>query len=74
MTRRADVDGVFAGTVIAFDAAAGLGEVQGADGVRFGFHCIEIADGSRSIDTGTAVTFGLLAKLGCYEAARITRV
>ena len=62
------------GSVVAFDASVGLGEVERDDGIRFLFHCIEIADGSRSIDTGTAVTFGLLAKLGCYEAARITRV
>ena len=74
MTERAHVDGVFAGTVVAFDAAVGLGQVQGADGVRFEFHCIELADGTRTIEPGTAVTFGLLAKLGCYEAARITRV
>ncbi|MDO8391988.1 MAG: hypothetical protein Q7V57_16040 [Actinomycetota bacterium] len=73
MTERAHVDGVFLGTVVSFDAAVGLGEVQGADGVRFQFHCIELADGTRTIEPATAVTFGLLAKLGRYEAARVTR-
>jgi CspA family cold shock protein len=57
--------------VVAFDAAVGLGEVQRDDGVRFPFHCIEIADGSRDIATGTPVTFTLLCKLGGYEAAGV---
>jgi len=62
-----------AGTVVAFDAAVGLGEVQRSDGRRFPFHCIELADGSRAIDVATEVTFVLLCKLGRYEAAGITR-
>ena len=61
------------GTVVAFDKAVGLGEVDTEDGTRFPFHCIEIADGTRAVDPGTPVTFGLLPKLGRYEAARITR-
>lgn len=61
-----------AGTVVAFDRQVGLGEVATADGATFPFHCIEIADGSRDIAVGAAVTFGLLCKLGTYEAARIT--
>lgn len=63
-----------AGTVVAFDAAVGLGEVQRSDGRRFPFHCIELADGSRAIDVATEVTFVLLCKLGRYEAAGITRM
>ena len=73
MTERAHRDDLHVGTVVSFDAAVGLGEVQSVDGQRFTFHCIEIADGSRAIEVGTAVTFGLLAKLGRHEAARITR-
>ena len=73
MTERARGEGVFAGSVVSFDAAAGLGEVLRDDGQRFGFHCIEVADGTRAVEPGTPVTFGLLAKLGRYEAARITR-
>ena len=61
------------GTVVAFDAEVGLGEVERADGVRFPFHCIEIADGTRTIEAGAAVTFQLLCKLGRYEAAAVTR-
>lgn len=76
MTERAHtaVRAQHAGTVVSFDAAVGLGEVQrDGDGARFGFHCIEIADGTRTIEVGAAVTFGLLAKLGRYEAARVAR-
>ena len=62
----------FVGRVVAFDDAAGLGEVERDDGVRYPFHCIEIADGTRMIAIGTAVTFTLLCKLGRYEAAHIT--
>ena len=56
------------GLVTAFDVAAGLGEVTADDGATFAFHCIEIADGTRSIEVGTRVRFGVLAKLGRYEA------
>ncbi len=64
----------FAGRVVAFDDAVGLGEVERGDGVRFPFHCIEIADGSRTIAVGTAVSFVLLCKLGRYEASQILPV
>ncbi len=61
------------GTVVAFDDAVGLGEVERVDGQRFQFHCIELADGTRSIEVSTPVTFGLLCKLGRYEARAVTR-
>jgi cold shock CspA family protein len=59
------------GAVVEFDSQVGLGVVESDDGKRFSFHCIEIADGTREIAIGTAVTFALLAKLGRYEAADI---
>lgn len=61
------------GTVVAFDEAVGLGEVAATDGTRYLFHCIEIADGTRTIAVGQAVTFELLAKFGRLEAARVAR-
>jgi cold shock CspA family protein len=61
------------GTVTAFDAAAGLGEVTGKDGRRYPFHCVEIADGTRAIDVDTRVEFVVIAKLGAYEAGCLTR-
>ena len=59
------------GIVTDFDREVGLGVIE-ADGRRYPFHCIEIADGSRDIAVGTAVSFDLLCKLGRYEAAAIT--
>jgi CspA family cold shock protein len=64
----------FLGHVVSFDDATGLGEVERVDSVRFQFHCLEIADGTRTIAVGAEVTFALLSKLGRYEAAQITRV
>ncbi len=63
--------GQVTGTVVAFDAAVGWGTILTTDGAEHGFHCIEIADGSRSIAVGAAVSFDLLAKFGRYEAANI---
>jgi cold shock CspA family protein len=59
------------GRVVAFDAAVGLGDVESTAGERHTFHCIEIANGSRQIAVGTAVSFDLLSKFGRYEAANI---
>lgn len=61
-----------AGTITAFDDARGLGEVTGDDGVVRPFHCTAIADGSRTVEAGTAVTFEVVAgRMGRWEAARI---
>lgn len=59
------------GTVVAFDAAVGLGEIRRDDGALFPFHCIEIADGTRDIAVDAPVEFSLLCKLGGYEAAGV---
>lgn len=59
------------GAVTSFDAAVGLGVVTTADGEDFSFHCIEIADGTRSIDVGAAVRFDVLPKFGRHEAANL---
>ena len=58
------------GIVVDFDATVGLGVIE-ADGVRYPFHCVEIADGSRDIAVGGGVTFEVLCKFGRYEAAAI---
>jgi cold shock CspA family protein len=62
---------VISGIVSDFDAAAGLGVVVADEGGQYPFHCVEIADGTRTIAVGTAVTFGLLRKLGRLEAAHV---
>ena len=59
------------GTVIEFDEYVGLGEVEGTDGTRYLFHCVEIADGTRTIDVGAEVDFDLLRKFGRDEAAQL---
>ena len=60
------------GTVTAFDREVGLGEVTTPDGTAVLFHCIEIADGTRTLEVGAVVEFALIGKLGRYEAAGIT--
>ena len=61
------------GAVVAFDREVGLGEIRADNGVVYRFHCTEIADGTRDIEVGTNVRFGLIGKLGRYEAAHITQ-
>jgi CspA family cold shock protein len=63
-----------AGKVTEFDEAKGLGTVTAEDGVEYVFHCIEIADGTRSIDVGQAVRFQPLPKFGRYQAGRVRKV
>jgi cold shock CspA family protein len=61
--------------VASFDDHVGLGTItlSPGDGVQvtIPFHCIAIADGTRTIRAGTAVSFTRVAKLGRYEAAHI---
>jgi cold shock CspA family protein len=60
------------GHVTDFDDPRGLGTVLSADGRRYGFHCTAIADGTRRIDVGVAVTFVLApGHLGRLEARDI---
>lgn len=61
------------GVVSSFDESIGIGTISATDGTEHPFHCIEIADGSRTIETGTEVSFDLLAKLGRWEAGNICR-
>lgn len=62
------------GRVIEFDDYVGLGEVEDGDGRRYLFHCVEIADGTRTIDVGTEVEFAILVKFGNEEAAQLRPV
>ena len=56
------------GRVIDFDEHVGLGHVEAADGAVYLFHCVEIADGSRTIEVGTHVEFDVMVKFGNPEA------
>ena len=63
---------LLAGTVVAFDAHRGLGELEDENGRRYPFHCTRIADGSRDIPVGVKVEFILApGPLGRWEAVAI---
>jgi cold shock CspA family protein len=60
------------GRVVTFDEHAGYGSVRAEDGTELSFHCTAIADGSRTIEVGTAVTFDVVSgHNGCWEAAAL---
>lgn len=59
------------GTVVEFDEHVGLGHVEADDGQRYLFHCVEIADGSRTIAVGARVEFAVMVKFGSPEAAQL---
>ena len=66
---------VCTGTVVAFDEARGLGEVEAHEGRRFPFHCTAIADGTRTVPVGSRVCFEPVAgHLGRREARGVTRI
>jgi CspA family cold shock protein len=58
------------GTVVEFDDPRGLGMVRSDGDLELPFHCTAIADGTRTIEVGTAVTFRVSAgRLGRWEAS-----
>ncbi|MDE0613005.1 MAG: cold shock domain-containing protein [bacterium] len=62
-----------AGRVASFDDATGWGVVAADGGIEYPFHCTAIADGTRAIEVGAAVTFQLMpGHRGQWEAAGIT--
>ena len=63
------------GTVLAFDEARGLGELESVDGGRYPFHCTRIADGTRTVPVGATVEFRVVAGPGGrWEASELTTV
>ena len=59
------------GEVTEFDEPRGLGTIE-SGGVAYPFHCTQIADGTRTVEVGTRVTFEVRpAPLGRWEATRI---
>ncbi len=61
------------GVVEEFDVYRGVGVVRDDRGERLFFHCVEIADGSRSIEPGTSVRAQRAAgQRGSDEARVIT--
>lgn len=67
-----DALGTAHGVVAAFDERRGIGTVRGGDGTEYPFHCTQIAGGTRTIATGIAVRFAIVAgHRGRLEAAAI---
>jgi len=61
------------GTVHEFDEASGIGVIVSGDDQPFLFQCIEIADGTRDIDVGQAVSFRPLPRFGVFQAGAIEK-
>jgi len=68
------VEGVLSGLVVEFDSPAGLGYIDSANGNRYLFHCIAIADGSREIAVGQKVLFELVVRFEKSEAWNIQKI
>jgi hypothetical protein len=63
------------GAVAEYDPGRGWGTIVGDDGERLGFHCTQIADGSRTIPVGATVRYTRVpAHLGRWEAGAVTTV
>lgn len=63
------------GTVDAFDERAGHGTIRTDDGAEVFFHCISIADGSRTIPAGARVTArSEPVGLGTWEAVEVRSI
>ena len=57
-----------------FSESRGIGVVE-ADGVRYAFHCTQIADGSRAIRVGASVEFDVVpGRLGDWEATHVVKL
>lgn len=67
------VAAVRTGRVTDFDEPRGLGSVTAHDGAVLPFQCVELADGTRTIEVGAEVVFDVVRKLGRLEAVRILR-
>jgi cold shock CspA family protein len=61
------------GMVREFDEAKGIGVIVGGDERTFLFQCIEIADGTRTIDVGQQVSFRPLPRFGSFQAGAVEK-
>jgi len=62
------------GIVTAFNDAHGLGEITDSASVVWPFHCVSIADGTRTIDVGRNVVFRAGFRVARPEAVFIRSV
>ena len=59
------------GVVTAFDEYVALGEITDNVGTVWPFHCVSIADGSRTIEVGAHVQFETRFHVARHEAVNI---
>lgn len=59
------------GVVSAFDEYVALGEITDDAGTVWPFHCVSIADGSRTIEVGARVQFETTFHVSRHEAVNI---
>lgn len=72
-----NADALFAeliGSVSEFDEASGLGVVVSDSGNLIPFHCISIADGTRTITRGTRVRFVTAFRTKRVEAINLVNL
>jgi cold shock CspA family protein len=62
------------GTVTSFSDAHGLGEITDTASIVWPFHCVSIADGSRTIEVGSTVMFRTGFRVARPEAVAIRSV
>lgn len=63
------------GVVVAFDAQRGDGTIRADDGEEFYFHCVTIADGTRSVNAGARISATRhVGLLGRDEASDLVKV
>lgn len=61
------------GIVVEFDRDLGWGSLRlDESGEVLGFHCLDIADGTRTIEVGAAVQCRRVGRLGHWEATAIS--
>jgi cold shock CspA family protein len=59
------------GVVTAFDEYVALGEITDEAGTIWPFHCVSIANGSRTIEVGERVKFETTFHVSRHEAVNI---
>ena len=59
------------GRVTTFDPHVGLGTVETGSGESYPFHCVAIADGTRTIEVGASVSFAVRFHVARDEATDI---
>jgi cold shock CspA family protein len=59
------------GVVTSFDEYVALGEITDDAGTVWPFHCVSIADGSRTIEVGARVQFETTFHVSRHEAVNI---